>query len=98
MKKFSDFNIKLDHATFVGDKIKINKIFNVPITVHAYKMVPSKVYKEDECLHLQIEYKEEMHVCFSGSTKLKEQIQKVPSTGFPFETTIVNDNGMHLFT
>lgn len=97
MKKFSDFNIVISTNAFTGDKVRISKILNKKITVHAFKLEPSKHFK-NECLHLQIEENGKMHVCFSGSTKLIEQIQQVPKSGFPFEATIEEDNGMYLFT
>lgn len=97
MKKFSDFNIAISTNTFIGDKVRISKILNKKITVHAFKLGPSKHFK-NECLQLQIEVNGNKHVCFSGSTKLIEQIQQVPKSGFPFEATIEDDNGMYLFT
>lgn len=97
MKTFSDFNIQIAQNTFTGDKIKISKILNVPIVVHAHKLEKSKHFTND-CLHLQIEVNKEKRVCFSGSTKLIEQIQQVPSQGYPFATTIISDNEMYIFT
>lgn len=97
MKTFAAFNIKIEQSTFTGDKIKIKKILNIPVVVHGYKLEPSKHFK-NECLHLQIEVNSQKHVCFSGSSKLIEQIKQVPQDGFPFTTTIVEDNDMYLFT
>ena len=97
MKKFSEFNITISTSTFIGDKIKISKILNRQITVHAYKIEASKHFK-NERLDLQIDVNGTKHICFTGSTKLLEQIQQVPQSGFPFETTIVEENDMYLFT
>lgn len=97
MKKFSDFNITVTQNAFTGDKIKISKILNRPITVHAFKLENSKMFK-GECLHLQIDLNGNKHVCFSGSTKLMEQIKQVPESGFPFQTTIICENEMYLFS
>lgn len=96
MKKFSEFKIEITQKAFTGEKIKISKILNVPIVVHAFKLGKSKHF-DNECLHLQIEFNNEKRVCFSGSTKLIEQIQQVPPQGFPFETKIECDNEMYLF-
>lgn len=97
MKQFSDFNITIDQDSFLGDKIKIKNILNRKITVHAFKLGPSKHFN-NKCLHLQIAVNGNKHVCFSGSTKLIEQIQQVPVNGFPFETTIVSEGEMYLFS
>lgn len=97
MKKFSDFNITVTQNVFTGDKIKITKILNREITVHAFKLEPSKHFK-NECLHLQIEFNKDKYVLFTGSTKLIEQIQQVPASGFPFNTTIINESEMYLFS
>lgn len=96
MKKFSDFNITVEQACFVGDKIKMSRILNRKIIVHAYKIGPSKHYKGD-CIDMQVEVDGTKYVCFSGSQKLKEQILQVPESGFPFEATIVVENEAHLF-
>lgn len=97
MKKFSEFNITITNNVFTGDKIKITKVLNREITVHAFKLEPSKHFK-NECLHLQIELREEKYVLFTGSTKLIEQIKQVPSDSYPFQTTIINEGEMYLFS
>lgn len=97
MKKFSEFNITITNNVFTGDKIKITKVLNREITVHAFKLEPSKHFK-NECLHLQIELKEEKYVLFTGSTKLIEQIKQVPVDAYPFQTTIINEGEMYLFS
>lgn len=97
MKSFSTFNIQVSNNTFLGDKVKISKILNREIIVHAFNIGPSKHFKGD-CLQIHIEVNGNKHVCFSGSTKLIEQIKQVPSDGFPFQSTIVEDNEMYLFT
>lgn len=91
MKKFSQFNIKTSSHAFVGDKIKIERILNREIKVIGYKVEPSK-FNEDNCLHLQIAIGDTMHVVFVSSKNLIEQIDQVPKTDFPFETTIVKND------
>lgn len=38
MHQFKDFKIKPKAAAFVGDKIKIERVLNVEITVFSYKI------------------------------------------------------------
>ena len=97
MRKFSEFNIVVEHSSFTGDKIKMSKILNRSIVVHGYKIEDSK-QNTGKCLYLQIEMSGVKHVVFTGSTKLQESIRQVPADGFPFETTIVEENEMYLFT
>lgn len=96
MKKFEDFNIVASHKSFVGDKIKIDRVLNVPIEVREFKIEASKF--NGKCLYLQIKKGDTEHVVFSGSATLMEQIQKVPKDEFPFETTIVKKDERFLFT
>jgi hypothetical protein len=96
MKKFSDFKIKVENSGFVGDKIKITKVLNREIKVHGFKVDASK-YNTGNCLSIQIEIKGVKHVVFTGSRGLIELIQKVPKDGFPFLTTIIQENEMYLF-
>lgn len=97
MHKFSDFNIKTEQKAFAGDKIKIVKILNKKIAVLGFKIENSKV-NNGQCLYLQIEVGDKKHLVFTGSKMLIESIQKVPKDGFPFETTIVEENEMYQFT
>jgi ribosomal protein L31 len=97
MKKFQDLNIKYEASTFTGDKIKITKILNRVISVHAYKIEKSK-FGSGQCLYLQIEISQKKHIVFTGSTVLIEMIQQVDQSDFPFETTIVQENEMYVFT
>jgi len=101
MNTFSQFNIKIESQAFEGDKIKMSKILNREIVVHHFKIEDSKVFKErgsGKCLCLQISFDNRKHIVFIGATGLIEVIQKVPETGFPFTTTIVEENERYLFT
>jgi hypothetical protein len=91
MKSFKDFGIKPATKGLVGDKIKIEKILNRQITVHDFKIEPSK-HNQGECLHMQIQVGEEMRVVFTGSGVLIQEIREVPKEEFPFVTTIVKEN------
>jgi hypothetical protein len=101
MNSFSQFNIKSESKTFEGDKIKMSKILNREIVVHAYKIEDSKVFKErgtGKCLHMQISFDNVKHVVFTGSSGLIEVIQKVTEKDFPFTTTIIEENEKYKFT
>lgn len=101
MNSFSQFNIKQTSKGFEGEKIKILKILNRQIVVHDFKVEDSKVFKDrgsGKCLQLQIEIGGKKHVVFTSATALIDAILQVPSTGFPFQTTIIEDNERYLFT
>jgi len=101
MNSFSQFNIATASKNFEGDKIKMSKILNREIVVHAFKIEESKVFKErgtGKCLHLQISFNNEKHIVFTGSSGLIEVIEQVPASGFPFTTTIKQENERFLFT
>lgn len=100
MNSFSQFNIKPQTKGFEGDKIKISKVLNREIVVHDFKIEDSKVFKQGsgKCLHLQIEMNQQKHVVFTSSSGLMDAINQVPKTGFPFKTTIIEDNDRYLFT
>lgn len=96
MKKFSDFNIKVEIADFTGDKIKISKILNREILVERYKIDPSKV-NSGNCLTLQIELAGEKRIIFTSAGTLLKQIEQVPPSGFPFHATIIEENDRYVF-
>ena len=99
-KNFKDFGIKTETKQFIGDKIKLDKVLNKEIIVHAFKIGPSKYNDKGnkECLHLQIEFKDEKHVLFSGSGNLMNMIKRVHDDCFPFKATIVKNSEMLEFT
>ena len=88
MNSFKDFNIKTEEKVFTGDKIKISKILNKPITVHDFKISNSKYPEKGngECLHLQISVDNEKRIepvflvvhfrgdadCYRRSRRLRE--------------------------
>lgn len=98
MHNFKDFNIKPRINSFVGEKIQVQKLFNLPIKVLAFKTEPSKQKKGTELLTLQIEKSGEKRIVFTGSTVLIDQIKRVPDNKFPFVTTIRGDNDYYEFT
>jgi len=101
MNSFKEFNIKVTARGFEGDKVRIQKILDREIVVHQYKIEDSKVFKDrgtGKCLHMQIEFNNEKHIVFTGSSGLIEVIQQIPEGGFPFTTTIKRENDRFKFT
>jgi len=101
MNQFSQFKIKSPERGFEGDKIKISKVLNREIIVHRFRLEDSKVFKNsgtEKCLHLEISINDKKHVLFTGATGLIESIKQIPESGFPFQTTIVEENDRYLFT
>lgn len=94
LKQFKDFNIKPVTKGLEGDKIKIDKILNREITVHAFKIGPSKYPEKGNGLRLdlQISLGETKHIVWSGSGILMDMIKQVPDDAFPFQATIVKEN------
>jgi|ERR1700741_371906 len=99
MRNFKDLNVIPVELGFSGDKIKIQKIVDKPITVHNYKVVDSKFEKgSGKCLHLQIEFEEQKRVVFTGSSNLRETILQIPKSDMPFTTTIKLHEERLMFT
>ena len=101
MKTFSQFNIQAPSKGLEGDKIKMSRILNREIVVHAFKIEDSKVFREKgsgKCLQLQISFNNEKHVVFTGAAGLIEVIQQIPGNGFPFTSTIIEENDRYIFT
>jgi len=95
IKSFKDFNIKPQYNAFTGEKIGVDKLLNVEITIHDFKIGDSIKKIGTKMLTIQIEYKGERRVVFTGATILQQLIQQVPKHEFPFKTTIVKQ-GEHL--
>jgi hypothetical protein len=101
MNSFSQFNIQTKAKGFEGDKIKMARILNKEIVVHAYKLEDSKVFPErgtGKCLHLQISVNAEKHILFTSAGALIEAILQIPEDEFPFTTTIIEENDRFKFT
>lgn len=96
MNNFKDFEIELPQLPFTGDKIKISKILNQEIIVHRYRLEKSQY--SDQRLDMQITIKNETRLTWTSSKGLIEAIKKVPENGFPFKTTIIQDNDRYQFT
>jgi hypothetical protein len=101
MNNFKDFNIRPSSTAFIGDKIKISKIFDKQVSVHKFKIVESKLDNKKgngKCLHLQIEMGKEMYLVCTGSATLQDMIQRVDKEKFPFTTTVIKENERYQFT
>jgi len=100
MHNFKSFNIQPSTKSLEGDKIKIDRILNKSIIVETFRVENSKFTEKGcgECLYLQIMLDNEKRVVFSGSANLIDMINRVPEGGFPFETTIIKNNGRFEFT
>jgi hypothetical protein len=103
MNRFDQFDIKTPIKGFEGDKIRIAKILGKEIIVHDFRIEESKVdsFKARgaaQCLYLQISFNGEKHIVFTSSIGLLYAIQQIPETGFPFITTIIEENDRFRFT
>lgn len=98
MYNFSDFGIQAKPTGFTGEKIKLERIYNVPIIVHDYKIEPSKKKENTKLLTLQIEKDNNRHIVFTGSTMLMQVIQQIDKQKFPFKTTIIKKGEYPEFT
>lgn len=88
MNNFKDFNIKPVITNFTGEKINISKVLDKEIVILNYKVSPSNFEGKGDRLDLQIEYREEPRVVFTGGKYLIQTIEKVPKDKFPFKTKI----------
>lgn len=97
MKSFSDLGIKApEPKNFVGDKIPMKRILGKQITLHDYKIVPSKY--NGERLDMQITYDEDKRVAWTSSGGLIETIKLIDKEHFPITTTIIQENERFKFT
>lgn len=95
---FSEMGITPTIKNFSGDKIKIEKVLNVEITVLAFKIEPSTKKPGTNYLKLQITFENETRVIFTGSKMLQDQISQVPEANFPFQTKIIKNGESPQFT
>lgn len=98
MNNFKDLGIKPVEKPLTGEKIKPNKIINLEITVHDFRIEDSKFYKGTKCLHLGIELSGVRYIVFMQGTVLVQMIQQIPIDRFPFKTTIIKENGRYEFS
>ena len=100
MHQFKDLGIKPVLKAFQGDSISIDRITNSEIQVLDYKIGPSKYPEKGngKCLTLQVKYRDELRIIFSGSSYLMETIENIDRQKFPFATTIIKINKHYEFS
>lgn len=97
-KKFSELNIKVETKKLIGIKQPIRHVLEKQITVHAYRIEPSRYPgKSEHCLYLQYSHEGKMYVAFSIAKHLMDTLKAIPKEAFPFTTTITNKNEMYEF-
>ena len=89
MSKFAQLGIKPTIRHYVGDKIAVSKILDKEITIKKYKIEPSKIEGWGDCLYLQIEFKGEQRVVWTGGKYLIQMLEKLPKSEFPLTTKII---------
>jgi hypothetical protein len=99
-KRFSDHGIKAASSKALsGDKIKIEKVIDKEIIIHDYRIEKSKYQDKGEfCLHLQIWYKDEMHVLFTGAKGFIETMRQTSREILPIATKIIKQDKHLEFT
>lgn len=102
MKQFRELGLEKNTDKYLGEKISIDRVLNVKIIIHKYKIAPSilKNAKPGEmCLHLQISFNGEKRVIFTGARELMRLLSNTNNDkDFPFETTIVKIDRSFDFT
>lgn len=97
MKKFSELGIDIKNDSFVGDKIKIDKVINREIVILDFKVQESKINEGKKFLSLQIELSGEKKVIFTGAKLLIQAITQIDKSNLPVSTTIISENQMYQF-
>lgn len=95
MNKFSDFKLKPITEKLIGDKIKIDRVFNKEIIIEKYRIVTSKYSDKSsngKCLHIQFTMNGSQHVLFTGSGVLQDLIEQIGKDNLPFTTTIIKND------
>lgn len=98
MTKFSELGIIPKPNSFVGDKIKMDKLLNQEIKVLDFRIDPSIKKENTNYLTLHIERNNQKHIVFTSSKILMQMISEVAKDKFPFTTTIVKNNDYPEFT
>ena len=98
-KKFADLNIKIKPNKLSGQKQNLKYVLDQSITVHAFRIQPSKYPdKSEKCLWLQYSHNDKMYVAFSIATLLIQTLEQTKDDDLPFTTTITNKNEIYEFT
>ncbi len=72
-------NLIPNYEVLEGEKVPIEKLFNIPITVTGWHVGPSTKKKGTNCLTLQFvrDGEEDKHVVFTGSDVLMDQLREI---------------------
>ena len=85
-QRFSDF-VKTEESIYNGTELKLKDILNKEILVVGYKIRPSKKKEGTDYLTIQFKIGESMHVVFTSSMVLTDQIVRYKDK-MPFYATI----------
>lgn len=87
MNRFSDF--ATEEHVLDGEKIRMDDLLNQEIPIIGYRITESKFGKNrsGKCLTIQVEYKGERRVVFTGSDVLIDQLERY-GDNVPFLATI----------
>lgn len=68
-----------NYEVLEGEKVPIEKLFNIPITVTGWHIGPSTRKKGTDCLTIQFirDGETEKHVVFTGSYVLMDQLREI---------------------
>ncbi len=94
-KKFKDLGIPPHEDGFIGEKIEVKRILNKSVTVHKFKVNPSK-HNTGRCATVQLTVDGNSRVMFTGSNYLIDDLEKVKKEDLPFITTIISDDNSRL--
>ena len=86
-KRFADF--AQEEGPLDGEKVKIDSILNIEITIAGYKVKKSKygASNSGQCLTVQFEQQGKRRIFFTGSEVLMQQFEKYGQE-IPFVATI----------
>lgn len=100
IKEFKSVGTAPALVSFAGEKIRAEKVLNLDIIIHEFKVEPSIFPDQGDGnrLVLSITKGEERRIIFTSSLYLRDQIMKVAKEDFPFKTKIQNINDHYEFT
>jgi hypothetical protein len=85
-------------VAFPGFQLNIDRLLNKTITVHKFKIEPSKQKAGTEYLTMEIMYEGERRIVWSGGKALIDAIRQTADEDFPFETTIIKNDRQYQFS
>jgi len=96
-KRFSDFST--ESRRLEGEKVKIEDILNIEITITGYDVRKSKYEKNESGKVLTVEFEKDhiKRIFFTGSEVLISQLEKY-ADNIPFLTTIKKINKFYTLT